>query len=134
MIFNAKTDNGRKLDVNWDTVNAYLSKFKPNTYFRLEIKRKQKTVSDPMRKLYFSVVLTTYGEHLGYDKHELELLHRQLKIVFYQVKPDDKGIHRNVPHVFSNDSKIPISGKKDFMEWVVRRAAHDGCYIDIERD
>jgi len=134
MQFPARTNKDRKLEVNWDLVNTYLSRYKPGTYFRVEIKRKQKTVSDPMRRLYFSVVLSTYGEHLGYDKHELELLHRQLKITFYQIKPDSKGIYRNVPHVFSNESKIEISGKRDFMNWVIRAAAHDGCYIDIEGD
>ena len=118
-----------KLQVNWERINVYLSRFKDGTIFDVEIVRRQKTKSDPMRKYYFGVVLPAFMEHLGYDKDEQELFHRQLKIVYFQIQPDAKGIYRKVPSVFSDQSEIVISEKSKFVEWVVRKAAQEGVYI-----
>jgi hypothetical protein len=71
-----------------------------------------------------------FMEHLGYDPDEEMLFHRQLKIVYFQIKPDTKGIYRHVPHVFSNDSEIPVPKKKKFVDWVIRKAAQEGVYIE----
>ncbi len=70
-------------------------------------------------------------EQLGYERDEDELFHRQLKIVYFRVQPDDKGIYRerDIPSVFSNESMLPISEKQEFLDWVIRKAAHDGAYI-----
>ena len=121
----------RKLNLNTEAINTYVSRWK-DCWFDVSITRKQKKKSDPLRKYYFAAVAKPYGEHLGYDADEIELLHRQLKIVFYQVQPDTKGVHRNkdIPSVFGNDSEIPISEKVKFVEWVTRAAAKDGCYIE----
>ena len=69
-------------------------------------------------------------KHLGYEQDEQELFHRQLKIVYFNIKPDKKGIHRKVPSVFSNESDISISKKKEFVDWVIRKAAQEGVYIE----
>ena len=58
------------------------------------------------------------------------LFHRQLKIVYFQIEPDKKGIYRKVPSVFGNESDIPVSKKKQFVDWVIRKASIEGCYID----
>ena len=129
MKFKAVSNNQRKLDLNWDHINLYVSRWKAGTPFDVEITRRQKKKSDPMRKYYFSTVIRIYMDHLGYDAHELELFHRQLKIVYFGVEPDDKGIYRNVPWVFRNESDLDVSVKHKFVEWVKRKAAHDGVYI-----
>lgn len=116
------------LNFNWESVNAYLFRYKEN-WFNIEIQRKQRKKSDPLRKYYFGVVLPDFMAHLGYEKHEDELFHRQLKITYYRIEPDQKGIYRNVPSVFGNKSEIPVGEKKDFVDWVVRTAAKDGVYI-----
>ena len=47
-----------------------------------------------------------------------------------QIKPDKKGIYRNVPSVFSNESEIRVPQKKSFVDWVIRTAAKEGVYIE----
>jgi len=132
MRFRARKIDG-KLDIQWDKLNLYVSRFKDNTFFDVEIKRVQKTVSGPMRAYYFSTVLPPFAEALGYDKDEHLLLHRQLKIVYFGIEPDKRGIYRKVPSVFGNKSKIAISDKQKFVEWVKRKAAIDGVYIPEPR-
>ena len=129
MKFQAKTSEKGKLDVRWDLIDAYVSKWKPGTYLTLEIVRKQAKKSDPMRKYYFAGVLPDFMKHLGYEPDEELIFHRQLKIVYFKIQPDKKGIYRNVPSVFSNESDIPVSEKKEFVDWVIRKAAVEGCYI-----
>jgi hypothetical protein len=131
MKFRAKTNDKRKLDVNWQHIDTYLSKWKPGTLLDIEIVRHHKLVSDPMRKMYFAAVLPPFAQHLGYDPDEYLLFHRQLKIVYFQIEPDKKGIHRKVPHVFANESEIVVPEKKKFLDWVLRKAAMEGCYIEV---
>ena len=129
MKFKALSNDQRKLDVNWDNVNTYVSRWKPHTPFIVEITRRQAKKSDPMRKYYFAVVIKEFMKHLGYEPDEEMLFHRQLKIVYFQIEADAKGIFRNVPSVFSNESDLNVSVKKEFVDWVVRKAAHEGVYI-----
>lgn len=129
MKFQARTNDRRELDVNWERINTYLSRWKPGTYLNIEITKRQPKRSDPLRKYYFSAVIRPFMAHLGYEPDELELFHRQLKIVYFQIQPDAKGIYRNVPSVFSNESKIAVMDKKSFVDWVIRKAAQEGCYI-----
>jgi hypothetical protein len=126
--FRAVKDNG-KLNVSWERIEAYLSRWPDGTVLDLEIVRRQRTKSDPQRKFYFGVVLPLFMEHLGYDKDEQDLFHRQLKIVYFQIKPDAKGIYRKVPSVFSNESELVVSEKSKYVEWVIRKAAQEGVYI-----
>jgi hypothetical protein len=133
MRFKARTNSKRQIEINWDHVNVYLSKWPPGTVLDVEIVRRVARKSDPMRKMYFAAVLPPFAQHLGYDPDEYLLFHRQLKIVYFQIQPDKKGIYRKVPHVFSNDSEIPVPEKRKFMDWVLRKAALEGCYIEIEK-
>lgn len=121
--------NKDKLDINWERVNVYLSRFKDGTLFDVEITHRKRIKSDPMRKYYFGAVLPLFMEHLGYEREEQDDFHRQLKIVYFQIKPDAKGIYRHVPTVFSDKSDIPVEDKAKFLEWVVRKAAQEGVYI-----
>ena len=128
MKFRAVKDKG-KLQINWERIETYLANFKDGTAFDVEIVRRQKTKSDPLRCYYFGVVLPAFMEHLGYEKEEYEIFHRQLKIVYFQIKPDSKGIYRKVPSVFSNESTVSNQDKSKFVDWVVRKAAQEGVYI-----
>ena len=130
MKLKAISDDNRKLNLNWDHINIYISRWKPETWFDIEIVRRQSKRSDPMRHYYFAAVVREFAKHLGYEVDEIELLHRQLKIVYFGIKPDEKGIYRKVPSVFSNESDLPVSDKKKFVDWVVRKAAQEGCYIE----
>jgi len=131
MKFRAKTNDKREIEIQWQQVNTYLSKWPPGTVLDVEIVRRQSRKSDPMRKLYFATILPQFAGHLGYDPDEYLLFHRQLKIVYFQVQPDDKGIYRKVPHVFANESTLSVGKKKRFMDWVERKASMEGCYIEI---
>jgi hypothetical protein len=131
MKFQARTNEKRQLDVRWDLVNTYLSRWKPDTLFDIEIKRHQSKISDPMRKLYFAAILPEFASHLGYDPDEYLLFHRQLKIIYFNVEPDKRGIYRKVPHVFANESNLVVSEKKKFIEWVLRKAAQEGKVINV---
>lgn len=134
MKFKALSNEKRRLELDMEKINLYVSRYKKFTPFDIEIVRRQKKRSDPMRKLYFGAVLPPYMDHLGYDADETELFHRQLKIVFFRVQKDNKGIYRekDVPSVFGHESDLPITKKQKFMSWVVRSAARDGVYIDID--
>ncbi len=129
MKFRAVTDDNRKLNLNWDSINQYLSRYKPGTPVEIEIVKRQPRKSDPLRKYYFAAVLPPFMEHLGYDPEEEMIFHRQLKIVFFKIKRDERGIRRGVPSVFSNESDIPVPIKKKFVDWVVRKASEYGAYI-----
>jgi len=86
-----------------------------------------------MRKYYFGAVLPEFMKHLGYEPEEEMIFHRQLKIVYFKIKRDLKGIYRGVPSVFSNESDLPVPEKKAFVDWALRKAAQEGCYIDDPR-
>ena len=143
MKFRAKTNSKQQLDVDWDLVNTYLQRWKPGTLLEIEIKRKVAKKSDPLRKMYFAAVLPPFCEKIGYEPQEYLDVHKQLKIRYFENQPklledcnmepvyqDERGIYRNVPHVFHNDSKIPVPEKVKFVDWVIRLAAKEGLYID----
>jgi len=117
------------LDINCDTINAYVSRWKDGTWFDINIVRKQAKKSDPLRKYYFAAVINKFMEHLGYEPEEELIFHQQLKITFFRCKPDKRGIYRKVPSVFGDKSMLYISEKKQFVAWVIRKAAEYGCYI-----
>ena len=57
MKFNARTNQNRRLDLNMEAINAYLSRWKPGTLLDITITRHQSKRSDPMRSMYFAAVL-----------------------------------------------------------------------------
>ena len=79
-------------------INTYVSRWKPNTPFDFEVVRRVAKVSSPMRSYYFSSVVKPYGEHLGYDADEVLLLHKQLKIVYFQIRLNRGVATRKTAH------------------------------------
>ncbi len=135
MKFKAMSNDNRKLDVDWDKVNLYVSRWKPDTSFVVEIVKRQPSKSDPMRRYYFAEVLPKFMGKLGYERDETMLFHHQLKVTYFKDNPklevsqDKRGMWRNVPAVFAKDSKLAVKVKKQFVDWVVRKAAEYGVYI-----
>ena len=133
MKFKAVSNSKGHIELNWEVINIYTSRFKPHTSFDVEIVRRQAKRSDPMRKFYFSTVLPPFMEQLGYEKDEEIFFHNQLKVRYfeheYNIYQDKRGIWRNVPSVFGNDSDMDVSKKRVFTEWVIRKAAFEGVYI-----
>jgi hypothetical protein len=131
MHFKLKTDKNRRIHPDMDRINAYVSRWLPGTDIDFDVTRRQKRVSDPMRKYYFAAVLPPFMEKLGYEPEEEYLFHRQLKIVYFKAEPDSHGIYRDkdIPSVFGNDSELGIDIKLKFTEWVKRKAAQEGVYI-----
>ena len=134
MNFDCLSNDKRQLALNWDSVNAYTARWKEHTSFEVSITKRQPKVSSPMRKYYFSAVLPPFAKELGYDPDEELLLHNQLKIVFFKVEPDERGIYRKVPSVFSNESELTVPEKVPFVDWVCRKAAQYGVYIESSQE
>lgn len=142
MRFRARTDEKKQLEVRWDLINTYLSRWKPGTAFILEITRKVAKKSPSQRAFYFSAIIPKYAEEIGYEPHENYLFHTQLKFRFfeglYKGQPDklpylDKlGVPRNIPAVFADDSEFDVEFKTKFIDWVIRRAAFEGVYIETD--
>ena len=132
MKFRVLSNDERKLDLNWTVINAYTSKWKPLAEFEIDIVKKQPKKSDPLRAYYFSAVLPPIMQSAGYEKDEMLDLHKFLKIRYFNVEPDKWGIYRrrDIPSVFGNDSEITVPEKKQFVDYVIRKAAEMGIYID----
>ena len=130
MKFKARTTDERKLDVNWDHINEYVRKWKPGTLLDIRITRKKTSASDPFRAFYFKGILPPFMETLGYSPDELEQFHRSLKCAYFNVKPDKRGIYRNIPSVFSNEPDVDPDIRQKYVDWVMRKAAEYGCYIE----
>ena len=67
MKFRAKSDKDRKIDINWDHIAKYVSRWKPETYFDVSITRRTARKSDPQRYYYCVAVLPGICEGAGYD-------------------------------------------------------------------
>jgi len=138
MKFRARTDKNKKFETNWDVIETYLSRFKAGTLLTVEIKKLEKTNSDPMRAFYYSQILPPLLEATGYERYEGQIVHHTLKGLFFEnhaneewrTYKDERGLWRNVPHVFSKKSPIPISEKKKFIEFVERAGVKYGAEYD----
>ena len=113
-----------------DAINAYTSRWRPGTPFDFEIVRRvpKKVASPEQRGYYFAEVLPALLRGCGYDPDESTMVHRHLKILFFQVQPDKRGIYRDkdIPSVFSLESDIGTQRRSEFLEWVMRKAAQYG--------
>jgi len=138
MKFRGRTTKKRELETDWDVINTYLSRFKSGTLLEIDIKKLEKTNSDPMRAYYYSQILPPFLEATGYERYENEIVHHNLKGIYFEnhknpewrTYKDDRGIWRNVPHVFSKKSPIPIDIKKDFIGFVERIGVSYGAEYD----
>ena len=144
MDFRAKSNDHRliKNELNWIAIDAYTSRWKPDTWFDISITRKVAKTSDPQRKYYFSTVVATYAKESGYDETEYYLFHTFLKFRYFEGYYKGKGepekapyldehnIMRNIPALFADDSEFDVNDKRLFIDWVIRRASTvDDIYI-----
>jgi hypothetical protein len=79
--------------------------------------RHQRTISDPLRKYYFGVVMEFMAEDTGHSK---EVIHEDMKRR-YSSYMDDHGI-LVIESVFSNQSRLLIDEKQAFIRNVKRWA------------
>lgn len=128
-----KSNADRKLSINMVVIDAYIARWKPHSTFRFELTRiDDKVASDPQRGFYYAAILPALMKGCGYDPEEANTVHRQLKIIFFNVQPDEHGIYRNkdIPSVFSLKSDIGAQKRSAFIDWVLRKAAENGEYVD----
>jgi len=130
MKLKAKTNNERKLILNWDLINVYLQGFKPDTWFDITITRKKRKDSDAQRAYYFGYIMPQILEGLGYDPEDMHQIHFHFKCVYFNAEQDEYGVYKNVPHVFDKGkSKLDVSEKNKFIEFVKRYVAKD-VYVE----
>lgn len=128
MKFRGRLENG-KLVYQKELVKAYLSRFKENDVFKIDITRPQKRGSNQFRRYYFGVVLKDFMAGLFYEPHEKDMFHEQLKELYFQVKPDKHGFKR-IPNVFHKKKGLPAKKQIEYVEWAKRLAAREGIYIN----
>ena len=97
--------------------------------YLLTIEKKKKPVSDPQRAYYYGVVLKTLMNYLGYDPEDTEQFHTHLKAMYFRIKPDSRGIYKDIPKIFSKSKDAKSEEAKPFIDWVVRLAAIEGVII-----
>jgi hypothetical protein len=131
MDFKIKSDENRQIHINMDSINIYVARYVPNTEFCFKIVRKKKTISSPMRKYFYAVVLPLFCKAYGYDPEEMLTVHRHCKCTYFNVKPDSHGIYRDkdIPAVFGDESEKDIKEKNEYVEWMKRKASEAGVYI-----
>uniref|UniRef100_A0A6M3JS09 Uncharacterized protein n=2 Tax=viral metagenome TaxID=1070528 RepID=A0A6M3JS09_9ZZZZ len=127
MKFRARLEKGR-LVYQRELVQAYLSRFKEGDVFKCDITRPQKIGSDPLRKYYFASCLPIFMKEIGYEPHEKNMFHEQLKMLYFDPQPDKHGFRR-VPSLFRKKAKKPTKEQYEFVEWVKRLAAQQDIYL-----
>jgi len=138
MKFRARISSKKKLETNWEIIDVFLSRFKPGTLLELDIKRLERKESNPMRRYYYSQVLPPLLKATGYEVYEAQFVHNVLKGMFFEnheneewrTYKDERGIWRNVPHVFAKNSPIPVSVKKEFISFAERVGVKYGAEYD----
>lgn len=125
MRFQLISDANRRVHVNMAAVDAYTAKRKPGTPFDFSITWRVKRVSDPQRKYYYSTVLPAFLDAYYYERDEGLIVHRHLKIKYFNVQPDKHGVYRekDIPSVFSDEPTVEPNERKLFLDWVVRKCA-----------
>jgi hypothetical protein len=134
MNFKVVSDHNRNVCLNMTAIQAYASRYKPGTSFDVEFVRRvpKKVASPEQRGYYYAEVLPKLMLACGYDPEESSMVHRQLKIIFFHVQPDKRGIYRDkeIPSVFSLESDIGVEKRCQFIDWVARKAAENGEYVN----
>ena len=128
MKFSLKSDAERRININMIQIAAHVARWKPGTEFEVSVVRKQKTVSDPMRRYFFGVVFPIFCDAYGYDPDDEVILYHHLKALFFRINPDAHGVYKGVPSLFGNNSEIAIANKAKFVEWIKRKSAEQGAY------
>lgn len=90
MRFRARVNSKKKLDTNWEIIDLYLAKFKPDTLLEIEIKKFERRNSDPMRRFYYSQILPPLLKATGYETYEGEIVHHTLKGLYFENHKEEK--------------------------------------------
>lgn len=124
----AQKRNG-KLEFRRDLLKQWVDTHKDGTYFWVEVRKKVKRTSPPMRGYYFGVALPKLMEHVGYEPEQKLQVHTYVKALYFNATPDKRGIYTDLPSVWSNNPDIDVPQQKKFIDWFVRLAAQQGCVI-----
>jgi len=122
------TKEGERLRILDRTLyNSIVSTMKPGRPYAMRLTAwKEHTISDPLRRYYFGVVLQEIENYTG---HSSLALHDFFKRKFMGVHIDKHGIEI-VPSVFSDSSSISVIEKSQFVSAVRTWAAEFlGVYI-----
>jgi len=115
--------------ISWtepDKRQRYIERFPRGTMLYESLKKHEPTVSDGLRKWYFDHIAGTIQNDYGTAKEDF---HEQMKWRFALVEDLVTGL--SYPQsVFSNNSKMPISEKKQFIS-DVRYWVMDWFEIDL---
>ena len=130
MNFRGRLDKGKLVfqPGHKEQLKAYLSRCKDGDVFRCSIKKPQKIGSNPLRRYYFGVMLPLFMSEIGYEPHEKDMFHEQLKMLYFQPEPDEHGFKR-VPAVFRKKARKKTKEQVKFTEWVKRLAEEQGIYL-----
>jgi hypothetical protein len=119
--------SGRLKIINRTLYDRVVDSLKEGKVYVLKIEpQKKETVSDPMRRYYWSVVVAMIAEETGHSK---DMIHEALKIKILSYVDERTGL-TIVPSVFSDNSKMDIQEKKAFID-EVKRWAFDFLNISI---
>jgi hypothetical protein len=122
-------ENGRIKVLQPEIMRRVVDSLKNQRVYTLTIRDKKeeaRTVSDPMRRYYWAVVVAMIAEETGHSK---EMIHEALKRKILAYTDDRTGLEM-VPSVFSDQSTLTIQEKKAFIE-EVRRWAFDFLNLSI---
>ena len=130
MKFRSRKENGKLVfqPGHKELIQAYIDRCKEGDVFIHEIRRPQKRGSDPLRRYYFGAMLPLFMSEIGYEPHEKDMFHEQLKMLYFQPEPDEHGFKR-VPAVFRKKARKLVKEQAKFIEWVKRLAAQQGIYL-----
>jgi hypothetical protein len=122
-------EGGRVKILSPTLYNRVVDSLKTGRVYKLSIRDEKEeghTVSDPMRRYYWAVVVAMIAEETGHSK---EVIHEALKRKILAYTDDRTGLEM-VPSVFSNESTMTIPEKKAFIA-EVRRWAYDFLNLAI---
>ena len=84
------------------------------TFIDIIYRKHEDLIDDPLRKYYFKVVAKMIADESQMDK---DMVHENMKFKFAS-EPHEKSGMLIIKSVFSNESKMPVSEKEEFVERV----------------
>jgi len=94
--------------------NKYWRTIPDGTFIDIIYRKHEDVIDDPLRRYYFKVVAKMIADESTMDK---DMVHENMKIKFAS-ESDEKSGMLIIHSVFSNESKMPVSEKEEFVERV----------------
>jgi len=110
-----------QIDVTLDAIRSAVQGW-PDGLVSLDVRPARKPRTLPQNAAWWSLVVAPLADHLGYDKHEHDMLHYALVAKCYGETWDER-IKANVPNVQS--SKLTTAQFSELTDWAVRYAAQE---------